>query len=252
MMIPYAAAPALGTVTEIWPYLMDGARVTVLVALGATPVALALAFVVGLLSRSRHVWIRGVVRVYLELFRGTSVIVQMYWIFFAMPALTGYRLDPILAGIVAVGLHMGAYGSEVVRGAIAAVPRTQWEAAVALNFSPFQCMVRVILPQAWVGMVPALNNNWIELLKVTSLVSVISVADLIAESNTLRNSGYSPLIVMTMVMVVYLVLALAITTIMRFLERRAARRVGRDVAPVFRTRRGDGSVKTAPSAGGLS
>ncbi|MFF0308320.1 ectoine/hydroxyectoine ABC transporter permease subunit EhuC [Streptosporangium sp. NPDC004379] len=232
-----AAEPVLDTVGEIWPYLMEGTWVTVQVALGATPLALLLSFAVGLLSTSRRRWIRGAARGYLEFFRGTSVIVQMYWIFFAMPALTGYRLDPILAGVLAVGLNLGSYGSEVVRGAIAAVPRAQWEGALALNFSPWQRMVRIILPQAWRGMIPPLNNLWIELIKATSLVSVISVSDVIAESRILRNTGYDPLLVMSLVMVIYLALAMIVTLVMRFFERRAAARAGVDVPPLFVRRR---------------
>ncbi|GII79184.1 ectoine/hydroxyectoine ABC transporter permease subunit EhuC [Sphaerisporangium rufum] len=236
-MLSFTAPGPLGTAAEVLPYLLDGAVVTVKVALGATPVALALAFIAGLAGCSGSRWARGVSRGYLEFFRGTAVIVQMYWIFYAMPALTGYRLDPVFAGVIAVGLNLGAYGSEVVRGAIAAVPVPQREAGIALNFGPVQRMVRIILPQAWVAMLPPLNNLWIELLKATSLVSVISVADVIAESRTLRNTGYSPLVVMTLVLLIYLLLALIITLIMRMLERRAAHRVGREPPPLLPRRR---------------
>src|SRR5690606_13742339 len=130
----------------------------------------------GLMATASRRSVRAVARVYMEFFRGTSILVQLFWLFYAMPILTGYQLDKLFAGILALGLNLGAYGSEVVRGAVQAVPPGQREAAVALNFSPYQRMRYVILPQAFVEMVPPMNNLLIELLKATSLLSAITVA----------------------------------------------------------------------------
>ncbi|RAY14975.1 ectoine/hydroxyectoine ABC transporter permease subunit EhuC [Actinomadura craniellae] len=217
------------------PFLCGGAWITVQATLGGMVLATALALAAGLAALSRRRAVRAVARVYLEFFRGTSVIVQMFWIFFALPVLTGYRVAPLFAGILALGLNLGAYGSEVVRGAVQAVPQAQREAAVALNLTPYQRMRYVILPQALVGMIPPLNNTYIELLKATSLVSAISVGDLIFESKALINTGSDRVTVMVLVMLFYLLLAAVITLCMRTLERRAARMVGRDVA-AFRLR----------------
>lgn len=147
------------------PFLCEGAVITLQSTLGGSLLAIAIALLVGLMAMSGHAWVRGVARVYMEFFRGTSVLVQLFWIFYAMPILTGFQLDKSFAGILALGLNLGAYGSEVVRGAVQSVPQGQREAAIALNFSPYHRMRYVILPQAFVGMIPPMNNLLIELLK---------------------------------------------------------------------------------------
>lgn len=248
-MVHPCSAELPGVFGDSMPFLCDGAWVTVQATLGGAALATVLALVTGLAALSRHRLVRGVARVYMEFFRGTSVIVQMFWIFFAMPVLTGYRLAPLFAGILALGLNLGAYGSEVVRGAIQAVPKPQREAAVALNFTPYQRMRHVILPQAFVGMIPPLNNTYIELLKATSLVSAISVGDLIFESKALINSGSDRVTVMALIMLFYLLFAGVITTGMRLLERRAARMVGRDVSPMPWRRSGPRKTAAEPIGG---
>lgn len=223
-----------GKYGEITPFLCDGTWITLQVTFGGMVIASILAFLVGLAATSRLRTVRGVARTYVEFIRGTSVIVQMVWVFFALPLITGYKLTPMFAGIITIGLSLGAYGSEVVRGGIQAVPVTQREAGIALNLSAFQRLRHIILPQALVGMLPPMNNQYIELLKSTSLVSAITLGDVIFEAKTLINSGSDRLTVMTLVMVIYLVIALLITLCMRLLERRAARMVGRDVPPLIR------------------
>ncbi|TQS24418.1 ectoine/hydroxyectoine ABC transporter permease subunit EhuC [Microbispora hainanensis] len=210
------------------PFLCDGTVITLQSAIGGSVIAIAIALPVGLMATSRHRRARAVARVYMEFFRGTSVLVQLFWLFYAMPLLTGFQLDKIFAGVLALGLNLGAYGSEVVRGAVRAVPRGQREAAVALNFSPFQRMRYVVLPQAFVEMVPPMNNLLIELLKATSLLSAITVADLAYEGRLLVNSGSDQLIVFALLLVIYFLLSYLITLLMRFVERRAARVVGRE------------------------
>lgn len=240
-----------GTVGEAMPFLCDGALVTAQATLGGAALALVLAFAAGLAMLSPRRLVRIPARIYMEFFRGTSVIVQMFWIFFALPVLTGYRLDPLAAGILALGLNLGAYGAEVVRGGVLAVPRAQREAAIALNFSPYQRMRYVIMPQALAAMLPPLNNLFIELLKATSLVSAISVGDLIFESKALINSGSDRVTVMALIMAIYLLYAGLITVVMRLLERRVARMLGRDVRPLWpRRRRSAGGELTGATAGG--
>jgi polar amino acid transport system permease protein len=219
-----------GTLGDAMPFICKGAVVTVQVTLGGTVLAIALALVTGLMATS-HVWlIRAVARVYMEFFRGASVLVQLFWVFYAMPTITGYRISSLFAGILTLGLNLGAYGSEVVRGAIQAVPQPQREAGIALNFSPYQRLRRIILPQAFVGMLPPMNNLLIELLKATSLVSAITVADMTFQANLIVSSGSDQLLVFGIVMVIYYLMAQVITLVMRVIERRAATGMGRDVS----------------------
>ncbi|MGD9290936.1 MAG: ectoine/hydroxyectoine ABC transporter permease subunit EhuC, partial [Desulfobacterales bacterium] len=163
------------------PRFIDGTIVTLeqagLGALLAIIVALSMAF----MKMSSLFPVRWVAIIYIEIFRGTSLLVQLYWIFFVLP-LFGITLDKFTAGFLAVGLNLGAYGAELVRGGVQSVPRGQYEAAIALNIPPFKRMRRIIFPQALLKMLPPWGNLLIELLKSTALVALISVADLMFES----------------------------------------------------------------------
>lgn len=215
--------------SDIWDYipsLLRGVLVTVEITGGGIVVGLLAAFTSGLMARSSIRAVRWFARTYVEVFRGTSAIVQLFWIFYVLPLLIGWQLFPIWAGIIALGLNMGAYGSEVVRGAIRAVPQGQYEAAIALSLSPFDRMRRVIMPQAWVGMIPPFGNLFIELLKGTALVSLITVNDLTFVGQGLRQLEGNTVLIYVMVLITYFVLAYLITTGMRFLERRAKAGLG--------------------------
>jgi len=224
----------MSDVVDALPRLLQGAWVTVQITIGGALVGLLAAVVAGLAGTSRRRAVRAVGRVYVEFFRGTSAIIQMYWFFFAFPLLVGYQLTPKWAGVLALGLNTGAYGAEVVRGSINAVPRAQYEATVALSMTPSLRMRRVILPQATVEMLPPFNNLLIELLKGTALVSLITVVDMTFVAQTVRdNTGDSTAPFLT-ILAMYFVLAYAMTLGMRWLERRAARSVGRGPAAVPR------------------
>jgi polar amino acid transport system permease protein len=165
--------------------------------------------------------------------RGTSEVVQLFWVFFALPLLVGYQIVPLAAGILVLGLNHGAYGAEIVRGAVQSVPRAQIEGAMALSLSPAQRMVRVVLPQAVVEMLPPFNTLFIQLLKSTALLSFVSILDLtgIAQQRLIPNFGPQDFTIWTVVLVFYLVLALLITAVMRLLERAGTARLGRGPVP---------------------
>ncbi|BCJ86709.1 ectoine/hydroxyectoine ABC transporter permease subunit EhuC [Effusibacillus dendaii] len=160
--------------------------------------------------------------VYVEFFRGTSLLVQMFWLFFALPIL-GIELEPMTTGVLALGLNYGAYGSEIVRSSIQAIPKGQTEAAIALNLTSFQRMRSVILPQAFTLMLPAFGNLLIELLKGTSLVSLITLSDLTFTGMLMRtaNIARTPEI-LGLILVIYFVLAYSLTLVVRWLERRVS------------------------------
>lgn len=213
--------------------LLQGVWLTVLLTLGGAALALALSFVSGLANLSRSRTVRTIARVYVEGWRGTSEVVQLFWIFYALPILIGLQLAPLWAGILVLGLNLGAYGSEVVRGAVLAVPREQYEGAIALNFTSYQRMRRVILPQAIVGMLPPFNNLWIQLLKASALVSLISVGEITYKGVEQLASRYTgqTLLIFLMMLALYLILAYLITLFMRLMERRAKASIGKGPAP---------------------
>jgi polar amino acid transport system permease protein len=212
---------------EHGPRLLDGTLVTAAQFFLATALAIAVALVMGLMKLSDNWLLKGVSVVYIEIFRGTSLLVQLYWIFFVLP-LFGVTLEKFTAGFVAVGMNLGAYGAELVRGGILAVPKGQWEAAYSLSMSPARRMWRIILPQALLNMLPAWGNLLIELLKGTALVALISVADLMFEARQVNSATYLSAQTFGTALIIYYVFArFLITPFMRWLELVMRRKMGR-------------------------
>lgn len=212
---------------EYGPRFASGTVITILQTVLAAVLAILIALTAGLMRLSRNPVIGGVATVYIEIFRGTSLLVQLYWIFFVLP-LFGITLEKFTAGFVAVGMNLGAYGAELVRGAILSVPKGQWEAAQALNMTPAKRMRRIILPQAFVIMLPPWGNLLIELLKGTALVSLISVTDLMFEAKQINGITFLSAQAFGTALIIYYVFArLVLTPFMRWLERTMARRMGR-------------------------
>jgi polar amino acid transport system permease protein len=204
------------------PPLIEGLGVTLVVTLGGAAVAALSAFAAGLAQRSRRWPVRALAMAYVDLFRGTSALVQLFWVFFALPML-GVELTPMATGILVLGLNIGAYGAEVVRGALQAVPPGQHEAALTLGFNERQILWRVLLPQALPTMLPTFGNLLIELLKGTALVSLITLADLTFQGQLLRASTLRSGEVFGLVLVLYFAVAQVLAYGVRWLERRVGR-----------------------------
>ena len=207
--------------------ILSGTLVTILLTVLSALLAVTVALAAGLMRLAPNALVRGVATVYIEIFRGTSLLVQLYWIFFVLP-LFGITLEKFTAGFVAVGMNLGAYGAELVRGAILSVPKGQWEAALAINMSPAKRMVRVILPQAVLIMLPGWGNLLIELLKGTALVALIAVADLMFQVKQINGTTFLSAQSFGTALIIYYVLArFLLTPFMRWLERYMQRKLGR-------------------------
>ncbi|MGH7089772.1 MAG: ectoine/hydroxyectoine ABC transporter permease subunit EhuC, partial [Stellaceae bacterium] len=160
--------------------------------------------------------------VYIEIFRGTSLLVQLFWLYYALP-LIGISFDPITTGVVGLALNIGAYGAEVVRGALLSVSEQQHEAARALNFSRAYTLIHVTLPQAVIEMMPAFGNLAVQNLKDTALVSLISIADLSFHAQSLRNLTLQSVPIYTLTLLFYFAMSLVVTAFMRWLEKKLRR-----------------------------
>ncbi len=205
---------------------VDGAIVTAQQTGLAIVVAVSIAIIMGLMRLAPSFLVRGVATVYIEIFRGTSLLVQLFWIFFVLP-LFGLPLEKFTAGFIAVGMNLGAYGAEVVRGAIQAVPKGQYEAALALNMSPMTRMRRIIFPQAILLMLPPWGNLLIELLKGTALVALISVTDLMFEAKQINGTTFLSIEAFGTALVIYYIFGrLIISPAMRWFEQIMARKMG--------------------------
>ena len=204
---------------EFLPNLGRGALTTLELTVGAGLVCVAISFILGIARTSQRRLIAWSANVYVEFFRGTSVLVQMFWIFFALP-LFGIFIEPLTAGILALGLNTGAYGAEIVRGAVQAVPRDQIEAAIALNYTRWQRLRHVVMPQALIIMLPPMGNLGIDCIKISATVSLITIADLAFEANLYRASSGSNLLPFLSILIVYYVYSTAVARGVLGLERR--------------------------------
>lgn len=208
--------------------LSQGAWVTIQLAVFSTILGAVLSFAAGIGKLSANWALRGLAIAYIEIFRGTSLLVQLFWLYFALPVLgqaigLDLRLPPVTAGVLALGLNIGAYGAEVVRGAVQAVPRSQHEAAKALDFTPWQIMWRIALPQAIPEMMPSFTNLAVQNLKDTALVSLISLGDLAFRAEQVRNYTQDSTTVYTLLLLMYFGMALVLMAIMKTLERAVGR-----------------------------
>ncbi len=205
---------------EMLPLLLKGAKVTLIVAILSSAVTLVCAVAAGLCRLSKKRWVRAVTMGYVEVFRGTSLLIQLIWVYFALP-LIGIDLDKLAAAVLAIGLNYGAYGSEIVRSTLLAIPAGQREAAIALNFTPAQAMVRILFPQAFLRMLPPLGNLMIELVKGTSLVYFITLTDLLYSALVLRTSYHSQTgYILLFVLVIYFAINYVVSLLVRMLERK--------------------------------
>ncbi|MBV2357557.1 ectoine/hydroxyectoine ABC transporter permease subunit EhuC [Streptomyces sp. J2-1] len=215
----------------LWELVLKGVWTTVQLLVFSALLAAAVSFAVGI-ARTHRMWaVRFLAGVYTEVFRGTSALVMIFWVFFVLPVAFGWQLVPLWAGTLALGLTYGAYGSEIVRGALAAVDPAQREGGVALGFSSWQRLRLVSLPQAVPEMIPPFSNLLVELLKGTALVSVMGMGDLTFSANLVRLALQQSAEIYTWVLVIYFVIAFVLTRLMRGLEKRLKAGVGKSAVP---------------------
>ncbi len=208
------------------PALLQGALVTIQVAVFSFLLMMASAFVAGAGKLSAIGPVRWIAIGYIEIFRGTSLLVQLFWFYFVMPEF-GVTLPAMVAGVLGVGLNFGAYGAEIVRGAITAVPRGQLEAATALNMAPFKRLVRIVIPQAAIVMIPPMGNLTIEMVKATSVVSAVTLVDITYASVQQNQIHYRTIEIFMVTLALYYCFSQLIRFSMGMLEERASRHLAR-------------------------
>lgn len=208
------------TVSENLDFLLVGIRTTILLAAAATVggTAIGLAAALGRLYGGRIV--DGVLKLYIDLFRSTPLLIQLIWFFFALPVLTGGSLTPFAAAFLALSLYHGAFFTEIFRAGIASTARGQGEAGLALGMSRTQAYRRIVLPQSFVRVLPVISQQIVILLKDTSLASVITVTELTWRAQNIGTQALDPVPVLTAALVVYMLLCLPITAVGNVAYRR--------------------------------
>ncbi|HHW54627.1 MAG: ectoine/hydroxyectoine ABC transporter permease subunit EhuC [bacterium] len=204
---------------DLLPPLWRGVGITLQLTILAAVLAVLTSFVIGFARLARYRLLRVLATLYVEIFRGTSVLVQLFWVYYVLPFFN-LKLTAMQAGILVLGLNYGAYGSEIVRSSILAIPKHQTEAGIALNMTPNQIMARIILPQALLLMLPPFGNLFIELLKGTALVSLITLSDLMFQGTLMRTSTLRSFEVFSLVLILYFLLAYPITLAVRAWEKK--------------------------------
>lgn len=193
-------------VWENFPIMLSGIWLTVLLSILSMLLGAVLGMVVALARLSPWAGLRGIAYCYTELFRTTPLLVQIVWVFYVLPLVTGLTLTPFYSGLVAFGLNIAAFMAEIYRAGITSVGRGQSEASLALGMSGAQVMRRILIPQAVTRMIPPIGTMWISLFKDTSLVSAIGVTELMYQARFLAVDTYRPVEIFTVCAVVYFVI----------------------------------------------
>lgn len=209
---------------SLGPIALAGLVSTIPLAIISFAIGLVLAIGVALMRISVNPVLSGIARFYISVIRGTPLLVQLFVIFYGMPAL-GIVIDPWPSAIVALSLNVGGYGAEVVRAAILSVPQGQWEAAYTVGMNRTRALTRIILPQAARVSVPPLSNTFISLVKDTSLTSTILVTELFRVTQQIAATSYQVMVVYLAAALVYWVICLVLSTGQSALERRLDSRV---------------------------
>lgn len=207
------------SVTSFLPVLLRGAAVTLEVTATSGCVALFLAIVIGAARLSPLPVVRWAARAYIEILRGTSALIQLYYLFFILPFL-GIDITPMAAATLGLGLTFSAYGSEIVRAGISGVDQGQWDAARALGMTNSLAFRRIIAPQAFVPMLAPFGNLLVELLKSTSLVSLITLTDLTFAGSQVITSTGKPLQTWAAVLLLYFLMCFPLAQAVRSFEKR--------------------------------
>lgn len=197
--------------------LMTGALKTLGISLASIMIASAIAFLGAIAKLSQNGMVSGLATFYTSLFRGIPLLMQIYLVYMGLPQL-GYVIDALPAGIVALSLCYGAYMTEIVRAGIESISRGQWEAARSLGLSPFSVLTKVILPQAIPLVIPSIGNQYISMLKDSSLVSVIGIWELMYLSRNLGSKTFQHLEMLVLAAMIYWLMSIVLEFSQRKLE----------------------------------
>lgn len=205
--------------------LLLGLWMTVKLTVICIVLGCSLGFLVGLARTSRNMALRAVSSIYVEFFRGTPVLIQLFWIFFCLPLLLGVELSNLASGVIALTLYMGAITSETFRAGLKSIGPEQLDACVALGLPRNIQIINVVLPQAVLRAIPTLLSNCVSLFKESALVSAVGMADLMFVGQNISNNTARPVEVLTVVALIYFVIAFPLTRAVSLIEARILKKL---------------------------
>ncbi len=210
----------LGLLKSTFPLLMAGLKITVILTVVSIAIALLLGVIFGLMRVSRSLWLRAIGTTYVDIFRGTPLLVQAFFIYFGIPSAMGFQMTAMTAGIITLSLNAGAYMTEIVRGGIQSVDKGQMEAARSLGVGYLPTMRKVILPQAVRTMIPSYINQFVITLKDTSILSVIGIAELTQTGRIIIARNFQSFTMWLIIGIIYFIVIMALTKLSDRLEKR--------------------------------
>lgn len=207
---------------SFWPILKAGLVVTIPLSLISFAIALVIAVITALAKLSNYKVLKFIFGTYVWIFRGTPLLVQLFLVFYGLPK-AGLTLDPWTAAIITFSLNTGAYASESIRASILAIPKGQWEAAESLGMTYWQVLRRVIAPQTIRISLPPVTNDFIDLVKGTSLAASITITEMFMIGQQITSRTYEPLAIYSLVAVLYLIICSILTFAQGKLEKSASK-----------------------------
>ncbi|MBQ5859728.1 MAG: amino acid ABC transporter permease [Selenomonadales bacterium] len=207
-------------VFKVLPLLLEGAAVTIEITALSVGFGFIIGMLVGVARLAKMRPLKWLAMIYIDFIRGTPLLVQIFLIYFALPMITGTRIDPFFAAIPACSINSGAYIAEIFRAGIQSIDKGQIEAGRSLGLNWFQTMRYVVMPQAFKRVIPPLGNEFIAMLKDSSLVSVIGFEELTRRGQLIIAKTYSSFEIWMAVAILYLIMTLTISRLVAYLERR--------------------------------
>lgn len=201
-------------------FLLTGFWATISISTLAMLISLSIGLLVALMGTSKRRWLYVVSRIYIEFFRSIPLLVMILWVYYGLPALTGVQFGVFVTGLICLAVSDSAFTSEIFRSGLQSIKKGQGEAARSLGLTPLQTMRLVILPQVVRAVLPALGNQYVYILKMSSLVSIIGFQDLTRRANELTLTEFRPLEIYSFLVLEYLVLILLVSWGVRVMERR--------------------------------
>ncbi|WP_179964982.1 amino acid ABC transporter substrate-binding protein/permease [Mycolicibacterium sarraceniae] len=210
----------LGLIKSTYPLLLKGLKMTIFLTVVSIFFALILGIVFGLARVSRSIWLRAIGTTFVDIFRGTPLLVQAFFIYFGIPTALDFQMSALMAGVITLSLNAGAYMTEIVRGGIQSVDKGQMEAARSLGIGYMSTMRKVILPQAIRTMIPSYINQFVITLKDTSILSVIGIAELTQTGRIIIAGNYKSFEMWLIIGIIYFIVIMALTKLSDRLEKR--------------------------------
>ena len=201
-------------------FLLSGMGVTIYISVISIIISMILGFIVAIPSLAKNKFLTYINIGYVEIVRAIPLLVLILWIYYGLPIMTGLSFSPFVSGIIALAISESAFQAEIFRAGINSIKKSQWEAGSSLGLTFYKRLRLVILPQAIKNILPALGNQFVYVLKMSSLVSIIGIADLTRKANELVVSTYRPLEIYTFLILEYLILILIVSYLIRKLEKR--------------------------------